>query len=101
MFDNSTEPPPRELGRYPTAVIVRMNPNERDAMNAAAIAAGLSLQNYCRAKFGLPLPQTTKAPYKRTRKRRGPVTYFAKGSSHEQTQQVHNTDNTEGEPRRP
>ncbi len=58
-----------------------MNPNERDAMNAAAIAAGLSLQNYCRAKFGLPLPQTLKAPYKRTRKRRGPITNFAKGYS--------------------
>ncbi|MGN6547729.1 MAG: plasmid mobilization protein [Aureliella sp.] len=51
-------PPP-----YSSAVVVRVYPDERQALNAEARAAGLTLQNFCRARLGLPLPENPKSPY--------------------------------------
>ena len=53
----------RKLSSYPCAVMVRINPDERDQLNALATAAGLSLQNYARQCLGLPLPAKLRRPY--------------------------------------
>jgi hypothetical protein len=43
--------------RYPSAVLLRVHPAEREQLNADAAAAGLSLQNFLRSRLGLPLPE--------------------------------------------
>ncbi len=53
----------RKLSSYPCAVMVRINPDERDQLNALAATAGLSLQNYARQCLGLPLPEKQRRPY--------------------------------------
>jgi hypothetical protein len=58
----------RKLSNYPTAVVIRVNPDERRELHERAEEMGFSLQNYARWMFGLPLPTKPRKPRRRADK---------------------------------